>query len=142
MDNIQKKLTYAIGVIAVISGILWVSLTNIETPQASDVNALYVLTGIMLFIAVATTVVTSMIQLFSDKKQLKQAGIVLGLVVLVAVISYVLASDEVVVFLGVALSTSIESKLVGMGLFATYIAGTVAILSIIAAPLVIKLIKK
>jgi len=140
MDKVQKILTYAIGLIAVVSAYLWYSLSSLENPAASDVDAFYTLTIIILSITVGVTIIASLLQLFSDMKQLKQALVVLVIVGIVVFASYSLAGDEVVTFLGQALSTAEESKWVGTGLYATYIAGAGAILSIVLSP-VIKLIK-
>ncbi|MCK5782677.1 MAG: hypothetical protein KAH10_08800 [Flavobacteriales bacterium] len=141
MDKIHKILTYAIGVVAVISAYMWVTLASNETPVASDVDSFYALTVIMLTITVGVTVIAALLQLVSNPKQLKQAAIVLVLVGVVVFISYSLASDKAIVFLGQTLSGSpAESKWVGTGLYATYITGVIAVLSIVLSP-VTKLLK-
>ena len=141
MDKIHKILTYAIGLVAVISAFLWYQIAQNEMPVASDVDPFYVLTIIMLGLTVGVTVIASLLQLFSNPKQLKQAAVVLVLVGIVVFISYSLASDKEIVFLGETLSGSPEeSKWVGTGLYATYITGVIAVLSIVLSP-VTKLLK-
>ena len=120
---------------------MWVTLASNETPVASDVDSFYALTVIMLTITVGVTVIAALLQLVSNPKQLKQAAIVLVLVGVVVFISYSLASDKAIVFLGQTLSGSpAESKWVGTGLYATYITGVIAVLSIVLSP-VTKLLK-
>ncbi|MEN8137735.1 MAG: hypothetical protein ABFR62_04815 [Bacteroidota bacterium] len=141
MDKVQKILTYVIALIAVISAYLWWSLAGQEDPVASDVDSFYSLTVIMLAATVGITIVASLLQLFTDGKKLKQALIVLVLFGAIVGVSYGLASDEEVVFLGETLTKSPqESKMVGTGMYTTYITGILAILSIVLSP-VIKFIK-
>lgn len=141
MDKIQKISPWLIGVVAVLSAFLWWKLASEEMPVASDVDAFYSLTVVMLAAIIGITVIFSLIQLLTDLNSLKQALIVVVLMGIVIGISYNFASDKAITFLGEALSKSPEeSKWVGTGLYATYITGTLAILSIVFSP-VIKLLK-
>jgi len=142
MDKIQKISPWLIGVVALFSAFLWWQLASEEMPVASDVDAFYSLTVVMLAAIVGITLIFSLIQLFTDLKALKQALIVIVLMAIVVGISYSFATDTAVVSgIGEALSSSAtESKLVGTGMYATYITGALAILSIVFSP-VIKLLK-
>jgi len=141
MDKVQKILTWVIAVVAAISVYLWWALASEENPMASDVNPFYALTAIMLGAAVGITLIASLLQLFSDFSKLKQAAIVFAIIAVIGFVSYSLASDEPIVFLGETLSKSpAESKWVGTGMYATYITGGLAILSIVFSP-VVKLLK-
>ena len=141
MDKIQKISTYVVALIAIVASYLWYAIASIEDPIASDVDAFYLLTEIMLAAVVGITVVASLIGLFTDMKKLVSAVVVLVIVAIVWGVSYyMLASDDVVTFLGQQLATAEEGRMVGAGLFATYITGAIAILSIVLSP-VIKLMK-
>ena len=140
MEKIQKISPWLIGVIAAFSAFLWWKLASEEMPVASDVDAFYSLTVIMLVAIVVITLLFSLFQLLTDVSAMKQALIWVVLAVVIVGISYSLASDNAVTFLGVQLGSAEESKMVGTGLYATYITGALAILSIVFSP-VIKLIK-
>jgi|LGVD01.1.fsa_nt_gb MFS family permease len=141
MDKIQKISPWLIGLIAVISAYLWWSLASEDLPVAADVDAFYSLTVIMLVATVGITILFALFQLLTDFKKLKQALMVVVLMAIVVGISYSLASDAAITFLGESVSGSPEeSKMVGTGMYTTYITGALAILSIVLSP-VIKLIK-
>jgi len=142
MDKIQKISPWLIGLVAAFSAFLWWKLASQDMPVASDVDAFYTLTIVMLVAIVGITLIFSLFQLFTDLKALKQALIVIVLMAIVVGISYTLAADTAVVSgIGEALSSSAtESKMVGTGLYATYVTGALAILAIILSP-VIKLLK-
>lgn len=140
MDKIQKISPWLIGVVAVFSAFLWWKLASEEMPVASDVDAFYSLTVVMLAAIVGITIIFSLIQLLTDLKSLKQALIVIVLMGIVIGISYNLATDKAITFLGESLSKSpAESKWVGTGLYTTYITGSLAILSIVFSPVIKRL---
>ncbi len=140
MDKIQKISPWLIGVIAIFSAFLWWKLASEEMPVASDVDAFYSLTVVMLAAIVGITLLFSLLQLITDLKAMKQALLWVVLMAIVIGVSYSLASDKAITFLGVELGSALESKYVGTGLYATYITGALAILSIVFSP-VIKLLK-
>lgn len=141
MDKIQKISPWLIGLVAVFSAFLWWRLASEEMPVASDVDTFYSLTVVMLVAIIGITLIFSLLQLLTDLNSLKQALIVIVLMGIVIGISYNFASDKAITFLGESLSKSPEeSKWVGTGLYATYITGALAILSIVLSP-VIKLLK-
>jgi len=70
MDKIQKISPWLIGVVALFSAILWWNLASQESPVASDVDAFYSLTIVMLVAIVAITLIFSLLQLLSDIKAL------------------------------------------------------------------------
>ena len=140
MDKIQKISPWLIGVVAVVSAYMWWNLASQDMPVASDVDSFYSLTIVMLALVVGVTLLFSLFQLLTDLKAMKQALIWIVLAAIVIGISYNLASDKAITFLGVQLGSAEESKMVGTGLYATYITGTLAILSIVFSP-IIKIIK-
>ena len=140
MDKIQKISPWLIGLIALISAYMWWNLASQDMPVASDVDSFYSLTIVMLVLVVGITLLFSLFQLLTDLQALKQAMIWIVLAGVVVGVSYYLASDEAVTFLGVTLGSATDSKMVGTGLYATYITGALAILSIVLSP-VIKLLK-
>jgi len=140
MDKIQKISPWLIGLVAVISAYMWWNLASQDMPVASDVDSFYSLTIIMLVLVVGITLLFSLFQLITDLKAMKQALIWLVLAAIIVGVSYSLASDKAITFLGVQLGSAEESKMVGTGLYATYITGSLAILSIVFSP-IIKLIK-
>ncbi|MCK5824117.1 MAG: hypothetical protein KAG96_01775 [Ichthyobacteriaceae bacterium] len=140
MVKVQKILTYVIAIIGALAAYLWVAIARNEDPVISDIDSFYALTVVMLSVTVGITVLATLIQVFTDTAKLKSAIFALAIIGGIVFISYNLASDAVVSFLGVDLSNPIESKWVGTGLYTTYIAGTLAILSIAFSPL-FKLLK-
>tara|TARA_B100001175_G_scaffold314071_1_gene322742 strand:+ start:351 stop:800 length:450 start_codon:yes stop_codon:yes gene_type:complete len=105
------------------------------------VSPLVELARIVLFITVATTLIFTLLGLFSDPSKLKKAGISVGLFLVVIAISYVL-SDGVETPLkdGEVLSAS-GSKWVGTGIRVFYILAVVAI-SLMLSSGVTKILKK
>jgi hypothetical protein len=141
MEKVQKILTYLIFVVAAVAAYFWVSLAMNEEAGADDVSSFYILTAVMLGVAVGVTLLSTLIQMLTNVKQLKQALVALVIFGVIGGISYSLASNAEMVWLGETIASSTESKVVGTGMYATYIIGAIAILSIVLAP-VFKLIRK
>jgi hypothetical protein len=94
----------------------------------------------MLVLVVGITILFSLFQLLTDMKAMKSALIWVVLAAIVIGVSYNLASDKAITFLGETLGSAADSKWVGTGLYATYITGSLAVLSIVFSP-IIKLVK-
>ncbi|MEC9134620.1 MAG: hypothetical protein VX994_00315 [Bacteroidota bacterium] len=107
----------------------------------SAVSPLVELARIVIFITIATTVIFSLLGLFSDRTKLKKAAISIGLFLCVIGISYVLSEGvETPLKDGEVLSAS-GSKWVGTGIRTFYILAVIAI-SLMIFSGVTKIIKK
>ena len=107
----------------------------------SAVSPLVELARIVIFITIATTVIFSLLGLFSDRTKLKKAAISIGLFLCVIGISFVLSEGvETPLKDGEVLSAS-GSKWVGTGIRTFYILAVIAI-SLMIFSGVTKIIKK
>ena len=107
----------------------------------SAVSPLVELARIVIFITIATTLIFSLLGLFSDRAKLKKAAISIGLFLCVIGISYVLSEGvETPLKDGEVLSAS-GSKWVGTGIRTFYILAVIAIGLMIFSG-VTKIIKK
>ena len=107
----------------------------------SAVSPLVELARIVIFITIATTLIFSLLGLFSDRAKLKKAAISIGLFLCVIGISYALSEGvETPLKDGEVLSAS-GSKWVGTGIRTFYILAVIAI-SLMIFSGVTKIIKK
>jgi len=107
----------------------------------SAVSPLVELARIVIFITIATTLIFSLLGLFSDRAKLKKAAISVGLFLCVIGISYVLSEGiETPLKDGDVLSAS-GSRWVGTGIITFYILAVIAV-SLMIFSVVTKLIKK
>lgn len=107
----------------------------------SAVSPLVELARIVIFITIATTLIFSLLGLFSDRTKLKKAAISIGLFLCVIGISFVLSEGvETPLKDGEVLSAS-GSKWVGTGIRTFYILAVIAI-SLMIFSGVTKIIKK
>ena len=107
----------------------------------STVSPLVELARIVIFITIATTLIFSLLGLFSDRAKLKKAAISIGLFLCVIGISYVLSEGvETPLKDGEVLSAT-GSKWVGTGIRTFYILAVIAI-SLMIFSGVTKIIKK
>ena len=107
----------------------------------SAVSPLVELARIVIFITIATTLIFSLLGLFSDRAKLKKAAISIGLFLCVIGISFVLSEGvETPLKDGEVLSAS-GSKWVGTGIRTFYILAVIAI-SLMIFSGVTKIIKK
>jgi len=107
----------------------------------SAVSPLVELARIVIFITIATTLIFSLLGLFSNRAKLKKAAISIGLFICVIGISYVLSEGvETPLKDGEVLSAS-GSKWVGTGIRTFYILAVIAI-SLMIFSGVTKIIKK
>ena len=111
------------------------------TGDFSAVSPLVELARIVIFITIATTLIFSLLGLFSDRAKLKKAAISIGLFLCVIGISYVLSEGvETPLKDGEVLSAN-GSKWVGTGIRTFYILAVIAI-SLMIFSGVTKIIKK
>ncbi len=105
--------------------------------QDSVVNPLYTLVLAMLALSTILVLIFSLVQVISgcisDTNQLKKMAVFIIGGLIVYLVSYSLASDEIITFLNGDSSTAIESKWTGTGLYMFYILGSLALLSLVSA---------
>ena len=94
MNKIVKIVLVVLGVL---SAILWYQLPGRDVPasvavDSAAMNFMFVITYLLLGIAVAVSLVFAIKSLFADPKSLKKTLMVVGGFVLVVIFSYVLAS--------------------------------------------------
>ena len=94
MNKIVKIVLVVLGVL---SAILWYQLPGRDVPASEAVgsaamNFMFIITYILLGIAVAVSLVFTIKSLFANPKSLKKTLMVIGGFVLVVIFSYVLAS--------------------------------------------------
>lgn len=133
----EKVNQIGMAVIMAIGVVLMVMTMGIEVTDEGEclncgiegtfIGLSYVLLVIAVIAALAGTVMTAI----SNPKKLIGSAIGIGAMIVIFVISYVLASDEVVKSYGDITATT--SKMVGAGLFTFYILLVLAVLSIIYA---------
>ncbi|UGU17567.1 hypothetical protein LS482_06755 [Sinomicrobium kalidii] len=127
--KIFKILLIIAGIIGVI---LWFLLPGSDVPvdvaaTNTNVNLMFVVSYVLLAIAVILTVIFSIKSLFSHHK-LKEMVISLVVFALVLIVSYALSSgSEVRASDGSLLASASTSKLVGGGLIAFYILAALAV---------------
>lgn len=143
MSKIARIVTIFLWVLLAVSAILVVSLmVNISSNEADAVmggwiNTNLVWTYILLGIGAGIAVISALLNTFTDAKAAKNGLISLGFMVVVFVIAYLLASDAMPTFYGVekyindGTLTPKVSKLIGTGLYGTYILLFLAIAGII-----------
>ncbi len=145
--KLEKVLTIVSWVLLAVSAFLIVSMmTNISENEADAtmgawINTNMVWSYLLLGASAVIAVVAALITTFTDKVAAKRGLISLLFAAVVLAIAYVLASDAIPTFFGVekfladgTLTASI-SKMVGTGLYATYLLFGLAILAIALAPL-------
>ncbi len=132
--NITKWVMYLLLAFSVIPGILFYT-------GMLDTEMFINLAKIMLIIGVAVMVISPIYGFITNPQNLVKMLISVVLMVVVIVVAYSLASNTFSEYRLEELKTTAEtSRLVGMGLFATYIAFGLAIVAILYAS-VIKLFK-
>ncbi|MDF1550108.1 MAG: hypothetical protein P1P88_19945 [Bacteroidales bacterium] len=142
MEKSGKIITIILWVLLIISAVLIVSLMvniseNEQDPtMGSWINTNIIWAYILIAIAAGFALISSLVHTLTDKKAAKGGLIALGFFAVIAIISYIFASDAMPTFIGVnefindGTLTPRVSKLVDTGLIATYILLGIAILSI------------
>jgi len=142
MVKIGRVVTILLWVLLIVSAVLVVSLmVNISENEAdptmgSWINSNLVWAYILMAVGAGIAILASLFHMITDIKAAKKGIISILFLGAVAVISYLLASDEIPQFLGVqkfindgTLNEQV-AKLVDTGLYATYILLGLAVLSI------------
>ena len=132
----QKILKIALIVIGVIGAVLWFMLPPKEMPvaeaaESGAMNAMFIITYLLLGIAVVVSLVFTLKNLFSNPQGLKKTLFVVGGFLLVVIISYVLASGTDVDPEFMAMSDEGTIKKIGMGLNVFFILTIIAVVALI-----------
>jgi len=142
MNKVGKIVTIVLWGLLIISAVLIVSMmVNISENEAdptmgSWINTNLVWTYILMALAAGIAILASIFHMVADINAAKKGLISVVFLGAVALISYLLASDEIPQFIGVqkfindGTLTEQVAKLVDTGLYATYILIGLAILSI------------
>lgn len=131
-----KILNILVGVVMVLGVVFWIrtglNSDNLESDadlQASVLNPFNFLTVILLIISVGSAIIFSIVSLISQPALLKNSLIGLAFMVAILIVSYFLASSDVVLSIkGEELASSLVSKWVSTGIWYSLILGTVGIL--------------
>lgn len=152
MTKVAKSLTIVLWGLLVVSAVLVISLmVNITEVEADPtmvgwINTNLIWVYILLAIGAGSAIIASILHTISDGAAAKQGLISLGFLVVVALVAYFLASDAIPTFHGVdkyiadGTLTPKISKMIGTGLYATYILVFLAIAAI-ASSSIIKIFK-
>ncbi|KAA2218641.1 MULTISPECIES: hypothetical protein [Maribacter] len=128
----QKIIKIALIVIGLLSAVLWYMLPSSDMPaaeaaQSGAMNGMFVITYILLGIAVVAALLFTLKNLFSNPQGLKKTlFVVVGLAIVVG-ISYVLSSGTDVAPEYMAMSSESTVKKIGMGLNVFFILTAVAV---------------
>jgi hypothetical protein len=132
----QKIVKIALIAIGLIGAILWFLLPERDMPadeaaQSGAMNAMFIITYILLGVAVVVSLLFTLKNLFSNPQGLKKTLFVVGGLILVVIISYVLASGTDVDPEFLAMSDEGTVKNIGMGLNVFFILTIIAVGSLI-----------
>ena len=134
MYKIAKYVALALGVIGVI---LWgvLSSTNAEDPNNGAMQALFVLTYILLAIAFVAVVISVAQNILSSPKALKKTLIYTGGFVVILLVAYIFSSGAVEANASEEVKKASESvrKWTSTGLIALYILVAAAVAALIAS---------
>ena len=145
--KLEKVLSIVLWVLLAVSAVLIVSMmTNISENDADPTMGAWINTNltwsyILLGIGAVVAIVFALYNTFTDKDAAKKGLIALVFTAVVIVISYVLASDAIPQFYGVekfvadGTLTATISKMVGTGLYATYVLFVLVMLAIAGSSL-------
>ncbi len=128
----QKIIKIALIVIGLLSAVLWYMLPSSDMPaaeaaQSGAMNGMFIITYILLGIAVVAALLFTLKNLFSNPQGLKKTlFVVVGLAIVVG-ISYVLSSGTDVAPEYMAMSSESTVKKIGMGLNVFFILTVVAV---------------
>ncbi len=133
MHKIVKIALIAIGLIG---AVLWFMLPPKEMPVAEAaengaMNAMFIITYLLLGIAIVVSLVFTLKNLFSNPQGLKKTLFVVGGFLLVVAVSYVFASGTDVDPEYMAMSDESTVKKIGMGLNVFFILTIIAVISLI-----------
>ena len=146
MDKARKIVTILLWVLLIISAVLVISMmVNISENEAdptmgSWINSNLVWTYILMVVGAGIAILAGIYHMATDINAAKKGLISLVFLAAIAVVSYLLASDQIPQFVGAqrfineGILTPQVARMVDAGLYATYILLGLAILSIVLAP--------
>ncbi|MFS4455932.1 hypothetical protein [Maribacter sp. 2304DJ31-5] len=128
----QKIVKIALIAIGLIGAVLWFMLPERDMPaaeaaQSGAMNAMFIITYLLLAIAVVVSLLFTLKNLFSNPQGLKKTLFVLGGLVIVVGVSYVLSSSTDVSDEFMAMSDESTVKNIGMGLNMFFILTAIAV---------------
>jgi len=131
-----KIVKIVLAVLGLIGVILWFQLPGTEVPaseaiESGSMNFMFIITYLLMAIAIIFSLVFSLINLFANPKSLKKTLFVIGGFLLVVAISYGLASGtdvsiEEMANRGISTSETIVKR-IGMGLNVFFILTIIAV---------------
>ena len=132
----QKIIKIALIAIGVLSAILWYMLPSSDMPvdeaaQSGAMNTMFMITYLLLGIAIVASLIFTLKNLFSNPQGLKKTLFVVGGFLLVVVISYVMASGTDVDPEFMAMSDESTIKKIGMGLNVFFILTIIAVAALV-----------
>lgn len=132
----QKIIKIALIALGVLSAVLWYLLPSSDMPAAEAaesgaMNAMFIITYILLGIAIVVSLIFTLKNLFSNSQGLKKTLFVVGGFLVVVAISYVMASGTDVDPEFMAMSDEGTVKKIGMGLNVFFILTFIAVISLI-----------
>ena len=135
MYKIAKYAAIGLGVIGVI---LWIALSlsdNSNDPNNSTMQALFVLTYVLLAIALAAVIFSAAQNILASPKALKKTLIYTGAFVLILIVAYVFSSGDVEANASEEVKKASDSvrKWTSTGLIALYILVAGAIAALVAS---------
>ncbi|MBT8307272.1 MAG: hypothetical protein KJN85_10070 [Maribacter sp.] len=132
----HKILKIFLLVVGIVSAILWYMLPPkdmpaVEAAQSGAMNTMFMITYILLGIAVLASLVFTLMNLIANPKGLKKTLFVVVGFLLVVAIAYVMSSGTDVSADYAAMSTESTVKRIGMGLNVFFILVVVAVASMV-----------
>jgi hypothetical protein len=131
-----KIVKIVLAVLGLIGVILWFQLPGTEVPaseaiESGSMNFMFIITYLLMAIAIIFSLVFSLINLFANPKSLKKTLFVIGGFLLVVAISYGLASGtdvsiEEMANRGISTSETVVKR-IGMGLNVFFILTIIAV---------------
>lgn len=126
--SIIKYVLLIVSAILVIAG----AVTFVDGEENTTLNLMLVWSFVMIVLTIALTVIMPLITVFQNPKSAVRSLIGLGLIVVVFLVSYALATDDPITLAnGNVIDNSFELKFSDTALWATYIAFAGVILSIL-----------
>lgn len=126
--SIIKYVLLIVSAILVIAG----AVTFVDGEENTTLNLMLVWSFVMIVLTIALTVIMPLITVFQNPKSAVRSLIGLGLIVVVFLVSYALATDDPITLAnGKVIDDSFELKFSDTALWATYIAFAGVILSIL-----------
>lgn len=126
--SIIKYVLLIVSAILVIAG----AVTFVDGEENTTLNLMLVWSFVMIVLTIALTVIMPLITVFQNPKSAVRSLIGLGLIVVVFLVSYALATDDPITLAsGKVIDDSFQLKFSGTALWATYIAFAGVILSIL-----------